>query len=385
MTASDTYGRGGRASGTLTRPGETVEVTVRMTSVGTVRGRFLMPDHLTPVPFGVVRLLANGRVIGQTTTPGSGDKVGTYSFDYVPVGHLRIEGQDPLTLRTGATSGSIDQDGQEVVIDVVAQGLGAVQGVVRSRRTTGGALEPEAGAHVEVNSEGIARDRHRSQRPLRDGGHPEGSDRHAAERFPEARDGIMGDSTVLTSRPLRTRRADGQGIKAGTTDTPVPSRGEPGGPHSGRSDRRTKRADSSRSSSGGAATLLSTPRSLDEGVPPSPSAGRAKSLPSTAWVVSGWRSTWRANPVAATRARSPGAVASRRRARSAPTGVLAGPVPRVLRRGRDGPATPPLGSTSFHVLPDEAKPASGLRRGVVTGSGSGRRGTPALGADVTFS
>ena len=51
-------------------------MTVRLTPVGTVRGRFVMPDHLTPVPFGVVRLVAGGRVIGQTTTPGSGDNIG---------------------------------------------------------------------------------------------------------------------------------------------------------------------------------------------------------------------------------------------------------------------------------------------------------------------
>ena len=50
----DVFARGGRVSSTLPRPGDEVEVKLALTTTGTVRGRFLMPDS-TPIPYGIVR------------------------------------------------------------------------------------------------------------------------------------------------------------------------------------------------------------------------------------------------------------------------------------------------------------------------------------------
>lgn len=145
VEASDAFARGGRASSVLPHAGDDIEIKVTLTTTGKVRGRFLKPDGATPIPFGIVRLVANGRTIGQTTTQGTGE-VGSFAFDYVPAGQLRLEAQDPLTARTGFAVGTIDTEGQTLTLDVRAQGLGSVHGLV----TSNGA--PQAGAHVDVIS-----------------------------------------------------------------------------------------------------------------------------------------------------------------------------------------------------------------------------------------
>ncbi|HET8775704.1 MAG TPA: carboxypeptidase regulatory-like domain-containing protein [Thermoanaerobaculia bacterium] len=147
--ASDAFARGGRVSSVLPRPGDVIELKVAMTTTGKVRGRFLRPDGTTPIPFGIVKLIAGNRVIGQTATLGSGpstDSIGSFSFDYVPAGPVRLEAQDPLTARTGFAVGTIATEGETLSLDVLAQGLGSVQGLI----TSNGA--PQPGAHVEVDS-----------------------------------------------------------------------------------------------------------------------------------------------------------------------------------------------------------------------------------------
>ena len=51
VRASDALGRGGRVYGTMPAPDAAVDITVRLTVTGTVRGRFLMPDGVTPIPY----------------------------------------------------------------------------------------------------------------------------------------------------------------------------------------------------------------------------------------------------------------------------------------------------------------------------------------------
>src|SRR5262249_49842212 len=70
VAVSDIFGRGGRSSSVLPGPGATVNVVVQLASTGTVKGHFLMPDKTTPIPFGIVRLIAGGRQLGQVTTDG---------------------------------------------------------------------------------------------------------------------------------------------------------------------------------------------------------------------------------------------------------------------------------------------------------------------------
>lgn len=145
VEASDVFGRGGRLSARLPGPGADFAVTVPLTVTGTVRGRFLLPDGVTSIPYGSVRLVANNKVIGQATTL-SGTDVGLFEFRHVPAGNVRLEALDPATGRAGVGVGTLVTDGQVLLLDVRAQGLGTVRGVV----TSNGQAAPTA--HVEVVS-----------------------------------------------------------------------------------------------------------------------------------------------------------------------------------------------------------------------------------------
>lgn len=145
VQATDSFGRGGRTSAVLPAGTDVLDVTVQLTTTGTVAGHFFAADGVTPVPFGIVQLIAAGHIVGQVTTAGSGD-IGSYTFDFVPAGPVRLEAQDPLTAHTGIAAGLIDHQGQVLTLDVVAQGIGTVQGMV----TSDGLAQP--GAHVEVVS-----------------------------------------------------------------------------------------------------------------------------------------------------------------------------------------------------------------------------------------
>lgn len=145
LEAFDAVGRGGRASAEVTAPGAPLEVNVRLAATGTVRGRFLMRDQTTPIPYGQVRLFVGSRELGQATT-AAGTDIGGFRFDYVPVGSFRIEAQDPLTGRTGVALGRIDVHGEEIDLQVTAQGLGRVSGQVTSND------DPAASAIVKISS-----------------------------------------------------------------------------------------------------------------------------------------------------------------------------------------------------------------------------------------
>ncbi|HJS75057.1 MAG TPA: Ig-like domain-containing protein, partial [Vicinamibacteria bacterium] len=148
VEAKDVFGRdGGRVPSVLPRgagEGTSVEVEVRLNAIGTVKGRFLLPDG-DPIPFGVVTLLSGGEVVGRATTEGS-DDAGSFLFDYVPIGALRLEAQDPLTARHGFATGELGAQDEVLVLDVRAQGLGRVEGTVRANGL------PQAAASVELVS-----------------------------------------------------------------------------------------------------------------------------------------------------------------------------------------------------------------------------------------
>ncbi len=139
VQVQDQFGRGGRASGTLPQGTASVNAQVQLTTTGTVQGHLYMPDGVTPIPNASVQLTANGVGIGQFTSLGSGD-VGSYSFQYVPAGPVELKAQDPLTGRTGIAAGTITTQGQVLTLDVKAQGLDMIQGLV----TSNGAPEPAA-------------------------------------------------------------------------------------------------------------------------------------------------------------------------------------------------------------------------------------------------
>jgi Carboxypeptidase regulatory-like domain len=130
VEVSDPFARSGSATAIVPGPDQEVSVKVKVTPTGRVNGRFLMPAG-TPIPYGTVKLTAGGRVIGQATTLGSGD-VGRFAFDFVPVGPVNLDAQDPLTARTGSAAGTLDHEGDPPLeLDVKAQGLGRVVGTVR--------------------------------------------------------------------------------------------------------------------------------------------------------------------------------------------------------------------------------------------------------------
>jgi large repetitive protein len=144
VTVSDNVGRGGRGSSVLPGPGASVPITVQLTSTGTVHGHFKMPDG-SFIPFASVSLLASSRQIGQVTTDSNADP-GAFSFTFVPAGPILIQAQDPVTARVGVAAGNISTDGQDLTLDVTAESLGTVQGLV----TSNGVNQP--GANVDIFS-----------------------------------------------------------------------------------------------------------------------------------------------------------------------------------------------------------------------------------------
>ena len=222
VAASDNFARGGRSSGEVPPDGQPVEVKVHLGSVGRVTGRFLWADRTTPLPLGTVTLIAGGRVIGQQTTASEGD-IGSYAFDYVPAGSVRLEAQDPRSGRTGVATSSLASEGQVVALDVVAYAVGRVEGSV----TLNGQPAPSADVSLRSGS-------YRVQVTA------DGDGRYAVDGVPE---GQVNASADLGGGFLA---GGAQGSLSGGRADPEPShrpsrRGHDRGPASGRR-RATRRA-----------------------------------------------------------------------------------------------------------------------------------------------
>jgi hypothetical protein len=145
VSVVDPFGRSGRASGVLPQGTGSVNIQVQETTTGTVQGTYYMPDGVTPIPNAIVNLTASGRVIGQATTASTGN-IGSYSFDYVPAGSVQLNAQDPLSGRTGIAASSITTQGQVLTLNVIAEGLDTIQGLVTSDGS------PQPGASVTITS-----------------------------------------------------------------------------------------------------------------------------------------------------------------------------------------------------------------------------------------
>ncbi len=145
VSVIDPFGRSGRASGVLPQGTSSVNIQVQETTTGTVQGTYYMPDGVTPIPNATVNLTAGGRVIGQATTLGVGN-IGSYTFDYVPAGSVQLNAQDPLSGRTGIAAGSISTQGETLTLNVIAEGLDTIEGLVTSDGL------PQPGASVSITS-----------------------------------------------------------------------------------------------------------------------------------------------------------------------------------------------------------------------------------------
>jgi hypothetical protein len=209
--ATDPAGRGGRAAAVLVAPGATLELKVTLSITGRVSGVFVQPDGTTPIPFGAITLTQNGRVLGQTTTQGTGTEVGRFSFDNVPAGPFRLDAQDPATARTGFGTGTVTRQDEVVPVTIRAQGLGVVEGFV----TLNG--EPQGGAEVEL----VAGSRRASTMS-------DGEGRYRIEGIPEGQVSV----TANLGGGFLSGSASGSLIGDGTTltlDVPLHDSGAVGG------------------------------------------------------------------------------------------------------------------------------------------------------------
>lgn len=134
-------GFGGNATGAVIRDGLQV-VRVVVDAAGSVSGRFLRTDGVTPVANAQVALTASGRPTAFAVT----EVTGAFRFDGIPLGHFSLDGFDPATGRRGRVDGQVQRDGQRVTQDLLLGPLGTVRGVVLdAARAT-----PVAGAEVQL-------------------------------------------------------------------------------------------------------------------------------------------------------------------------------------------------------------------------------------------
>jgi len=196
VNAVDPLGRAGRVTSTMPGPDITVDVTVQMTTTGTVRGTFVMPDGTTPVPYATVRLWAGNRRIAQTATRG-GAEAGYFEFTYVPAGDVRVEAEDPVTARSGIAAGRLQKEGEFLDLTIVAQGIGTVTGTITSNGVpTAARVEIVSGAY-KADTSTAADGTYRIE------GVPEGRIVATASLVGDALAGtasatLAGDGTVLT-------------------------------------------------------------------------------------------------------------------------------------------------------------------------------------------
>jgi hypothetical protein len=150
LTVRDPNGLGGRAEGLLPADGATATIEVRTAPSGTVRGRFLSPDGLRPIPNGQMILRLNGATIGFDTTSSDPSQLGRFLFENVPFGSVSLDGFDPITGRKGLASSAVARDGQVLILDVLQLRRGTVEGTLLS----GNGTAPVAGANITLTSQG---------------------------------------------------------------------------------------------------------------------------------------------------------------------------------------------------------------------------------------
>ena len=134
----------GQASGTLSYENETVTTQVRIAPTGSIAGRVLMPDRITPVINATVRL--NGGSPQQVDPVTAG-----FRYDKLAAGSsYTLASSQPNTRRTGSAAATITHDLEVANGDIILGGVGSVRGVVFD---SDGA-SPLFGAKVELGFSG---------------------------------------------------------------------------------------------------------------------------------------------------------------------------------------------------------------------------------------
>lgn len=122
-------GLSGRAEATVAN-NSVVEVMIQLQASGSVEGRVLMPDSVTPAGLVDVFLSINNRRVGVTVTSDEEGQTGRFKLPLVPTGNFTLEAFDNRSGRTGRAAGTIIAQGETSQIDIILIALGAVTGIV---------------------------------------------------------------------------------------------------------------------------------------------------------------------------------------------------------------------------------------------------------------
>jgi hypothetical protein len=147
---------GGTARGEVPAHNSEVELDVCVTTVphGIVSGRVLSPD-LSSEMTGTEVVLTHSRFLGSD---GSWQTIGYFyvtgeggfRFEDIPEGSFKLEVVHPASGRKGKAYGSLDTQGENVVIDIPLEGRGTVTGTFFD----GSQTIPIANASIKIKSKG---------------------------------------------------------------------------------------------------------------------------------------------------------------------------------------------------------------------------------------
>ena len=113
----------GQASGMLSYENETVHTQVRVAPTGSIAGKVLLPDGVTPATTASVRLNGRSQQVDSQT--------GAYRYDNLAAGSsYTISASQPTTRRSGSTVVTIAGDLHVVNGDIILGGIGTVKGTV---------------------------------------------------------------------------------------------------------------------------------------------------------------------------------------------------------------------------------------------------------------
>ncbi|MCJ7526055.1 MAG: carboxypeptidase regulatory-like domain-containing protein [Candidatus Aminicenantes bacterium] len=146
-----------------------VEVVLVLKPTGTINGRVVAPDGITPVVNAVVILKAKSLPPQTLNT----DSAGEFIFTLVPPGACTVEAEDTVNGYRGSRNFNMGSDGQTIAVTVRLKGRGEVYGTVK---TLQGAVVPNA--QVTIRSVGFPDEKFTaiadSQGEFRQGGISEG-------------------------------------------------------------------------------------------------------------------------------------------------------------------------------------------------------------------
>ncbi|MCP5152800.1 MAG: Ig-like domain-containing protein [Ectothiorhodospiraceae bacterium] len=145
-------GRKGRAGGEVRFEGDRVRVVLVQQPRGSVTGRVLAGDGVTPVNGARVALSAAGTAVAgglQAVTLADG----SFAFAGVPSGAFALRAFDPLSGFTGTASGTLVDDGEAIARDVVLAPWGSL--LVRVLESDG--VTPATAARVQITGGNVGR------------------------------------------------------------------------------------------------------------------------------------------------------------------------------------------------------------------------------------